>query len=383
MIQTPQSTDFAICGGGLAGALLALLLTKRGYSVALIERKKAALPEETSPLDTRALALNYGTVELFKNWGFADLIQDAQFIKNIHVSDKGHFGIVHISAEEEQLPYLGAVIPFEQLVFALQQKVENTPQITFIEDEILQFEQKHTVHIRLKQGHSLTSSILIGADGSESFIRKALGIPLAQYDYKANAVIGKVRVNKQVSDYAFERFTEQGPIALLPAGNCLYTLVWVQQEAKELPGEQAFLKTLQQIFGYRAGIFIEHGIMKSYPLKRLEAEQTYMGRIGLLGNAAHMLHPVAGQGFNLTVRDILTFLEVLDMNKSLDADLWMEYDKRARFQQKTIKMLTHSFVKGFETSRPIISTGRNLLLQVLEWNQTGRTFLNNMMVGKY
>ncbi len=363
----PPSTDFCIVGGGLVGALMALQLAERGYTIALVERKKASLPDPTRPLDTRALALNYGSIQLFKAWGCADLLRDAHFISNIHVSDKGHRGIVHIQAEEEKLPYLGAVIPFEGLLFALQEKVLLTPQIHFLEGQFEDF--------------TLESKITIAADGADSSIRKQLGIQTLTHDYKASALIGKVRVKKQVSDAAFERFTSEGPIALLPVGKDLYTIVWIRPDDR--PPSACLLKELQDAFGYRAGIFIEHGIMKTYPLKRICATETHQGTIGLLGNAAHTLHPVAGQGFNLAVRDILTFLEVLDMQPTLDTSLWAEYTARAAPQQKKLERLTHAFVKGFEGNRPLIAQGRTLLLALFEGSSFARSELNNIMVGKY
>ncbi len=366
--------DFTIVGGGLVGSLLALLLAQRNYTVRLVEKRTAPKPNLANPLDTRALALNYGTVELLKNWGFTDLLQSATYIKEIHVSNQGHRGMVHINAAQENLPYLGVIVPFEILVYALQNTVIKTKALHFYEGEIAD--------------PFNTSKIIVGADGTESSVRKALGIELEEYDYHTAALIGKVQVHKQVADCAFERFTPEGPIALLPAGDCLYTMVWVRKTHPTVTQSPSFekgelLKSLQHAFGYRAGVFVNHGVMKSYPLKRQWAKETYRGKAGLLGNAAHFIHPVAGQGFNLAVRDILVFLEVLDMQQTLDESLWQEYTKRSAFQQKMIKTLTHSFVKGFESHNPAISIGRNILLQCFEASSFARSELNDIMIGKY
>jgi 2-octaprenyl-6-methoxyphenol hydroxylase len=150
-VTKTQSTDFLIVGGGLVGSLLALLLAKRQYHVTLVERKKAPAPKQNDPIDTRALALNYGTVALFKKWDLFDLFKEAEFISKIHVSDKGHRGMVHIDAKAENFPYLGAVVPFEELVFALQEKVLAETQIQFIEGEVEHFkEQADGVSISIK-----------------------------------------------------------------------------------------------------------------------------------------------------------------------------------------------------------------------------------------
>ena len=368
-MKTQPSTDFAVIGGGLVGALLALLLSKRGFSVTLVERKKAEKPSQTQPLDTRAMALNYGTVQLLKDWGFDKILNNATYIENIHVSDKGRRGIVHIRAQEEMLPYLGAIVPIEELVYALQTEVIQNKKIQFIEGETPE--------------SLFDSKIVIGADGVNSSVRKKLGIEIDEYDYHSTALIGKVRVKKQVADCAFERFTETGPIALLPAGDCLYTLIWVKPATSANEQDQPLLESLQKAFGYRAGIFVEQGKMNTYPLKRVFSKETHRGHIGLFGNAAHTLHPVAGQGFNLSVRDILTFLEVLDMQGRLDESLWIEYEKRAHFQQRAMKTITHSFVKTFETRNPVLGLSRTLLLQCFELSSFARSELNDVMIGKF
>lgn len=367
MIRTQQYTDFTIAGGGLVGSLLALLLAERSYSVKLIEHKKVLPPQAKAPLDTRTLALNYGTVELLKTWNLADVLDKARFLSKIHVSDQGKRGIVHIEASTENLPYLGALVPFEALVFALQQKVLKQSNIEFIEGCLTDLAQD--------------TKILIGADGTDSVVRKLLQIPVTEYDYAAFAAIGtvKVKTNQQMNDYAYERFTPEGPIALLPQHDNIYTLVWVRQNP--LPPD--FLAALQRAFGYRAGIFTDHGIIKTYPLKKCIAQTCFQGHVGLIGNAAHTLHPVAGQGFNLAVRDILTFIEVLDMQKTLDASLWTEYAKRSQAQQKKIEWMTHSLVKGFQSRNPLITLSRNVLLSGFEHNSFARSELNNMMIGKY
>ncbi len=388
-IKTHPSIDIAIVGGGLVGALLALLLAREGLRVLLVEKKLIRdLPLENQK-DTRNLGLNYGTVKLFEAWGLADVIFQQGFpIQHIEVSDQGQSGVVHIESKEEGLPYLGYGVPFNHLLAFLQNQVLACPEINCIEGEVTDLKVTETGAALRVGAEIFNTQLLIGADGVDSIVRRKMGWNLEEYDYQQTALIGPVVMTQIQRDQAFERFTRDGPVALLPNAPGKMTLVWVlptrlAKVQKTLPSP-LFCQDLQKIFAYRAGVFqsIEH--LVAYPLKRAVASQIYQGAVGLLGNAAHLLHPVAGQGFNLSVRDVLTFVEVIKRHagQKLDESIWAEYASLSSSQQEQISAVTHGFIKVFERSEWPIKVARNLMLHGLEAVRPFKKILNNVMIGR-
>ncbi len=388
-IKTPPSIDIAIVGGGLVGALLALLLAREGLQVLIIEKKIIRDLALENQKDTRNLGLNYGTVKLFEAWGLAEIIHQQGFpIREIEVSDQGQSGVVHIASKEERLPYLGYGVPFNHLLAFLQQQILNCPGIHCVEGEVTNLEvtdQGATLHVGAQ---IFESQLLIGADGVDSMVRQKMGWTLEEYDYQQTAVIGPIEMSQIQPHKAFERFTREGPIALLPSVPGKMTLIWVLPTVRarlqqSLPSA-LFCKDVQKIFGYRAGVFQSIENRVSYPLKRANVSQVYAGRVGLLGNAAHLLHPVAGQGFNLSVRDVLIFVEVVRRHRgqALDESIWAEYAALSSAQQAQISTLTHGFIKIFERSEWPIKAARNLMLHGLEALRPLRSILNDVMIGK-
>ncbi|MCX7122176.1 MAG: FAD-dependent monooxygenase [Gammaproteobacteria bacterium] len=339
--------------------------------------------------DTRNLGLNYGTVQLFEAWGLAEVIHQQGFpIQHIEVSDRGHSGVVHIEAKEENLPFLGYGVPFNHLLAFLQNQVLACPEIQCIEGEVTHITVTET-GAALQVGEQIfNASLLIGADGVESIVRQKMGWTLDEYDYQQTALIGPITMSQIQCDKAFERFTREGPIALLPNVPGQMTLVWVlpthlAKVQQSLPNA-LFCQDLQKIFGYRAGIFQKIENLVAYPLKRATASQIYEGVVGLLGNAAHLLHPVAGQGFNLSVRDVLMFVEVIRRHRGqkLDASIWAEYAALSGSQQKQMSGVTHGFIKVFERTEWPVKALRNVMLHGLEVIRPARKILNDVMIGR-
>lgn len=385
----PPYTDVGIVGGGLVGALLALLLAREGYSVVLVEKKILRDVAAQELLDTRTLGLSYGTVALFQEWGFEDAILTHGLpVSHIHVSDRGGSGIVNIDAKEEGLPHLGYTVSFNQFVAAMQKKVEAHPGIQCIEGTVSDVSYNIDEACLTVEDQAYPVKLLIGADGADSIVRKKMGVALKEYDYGHTALIGKVGMACSKPGWAFERFTKEGPFALLPHQNDTMTMVWVMPSSlvnmrKSLP-QEVLCQDLQKIMGYRAGIFQKVGPLVTYPLKRLTSESVFQGCVGLLGNAAHLLHPVAGQGFNLSVRDVLIFIEILRRRgrAGLGADLWPEYAALSQAQQQVITGVTHSFLKIFERSEWPVRCGRNALLHGIEGLPRVKTGLNDLLIGR-
>lgn len=382
-------TDIGIVGGGLVGALLALLLAREGYSVLMVEKKILRDVPAEDLLDTRTLGLSYGTVTLFQKWGFADaILENGVPVTHIHVSDQGQSGIVNIDAKNEGLPHLGYSVSFNRLLAAMQKKVEDHPNIHCLEGVVSDVSFNVDQAEVTIAGQVYPVKLLLGADGADSIVRKKMGVGLKEYDYGQTALIGKVSCARGKSGWAFERFTKEGPLALLPHQDSTMTLVWAMPSSlakmrKQLP-ESVLCQDVQKIMGYRAGVFQALGHLVAYPLKRLTSEHIFQGCVGLLGNAAHLLHPVAGQGFNLSVRDVLILIEVVRRRgkAGLDASIWPEYAALSHTQQRMITGVTGSFLNIFERTEAPIRWGRSAALHALEHLPCVKTKLNDVMIGR-
>ena len=389
-------TDIIIVGGGLVGALLAKLLSTLNLSVVLIEKKFLAPTEHAAfadtMLDRRALALNFGTLGLFKKLLQLDLAALGTKVQHIYVSDQGGFGRVALDAAKEGLPYFGAVIPMLRLTQTLQALVLDDPRIHCVEgvcSELLEEEHVATVTIETAAGiQDFKAKLVVGADGAESKVRSLLGLSVATKDYGQTALIGNVNMRGVQNATAFERFTTEGPLALLPLDAEHMTVAWVMPTQVALMRQQLpaamQIQDLQNIMGYRAGSFSSLGAITAYPLKQVLLEATEFKRVGLLGNAAHSIHPVAGQGFNLSVRDVLGFYQSIKAYQgdlSQAARIWQDYNAvRGHDQNRTLR-ITDNLIKLFGKSNRLFSLLRNSLLLQLELMPILKRELNEIMVG--
>jgi 2-octaprenyl-6-methoxyphenol hydroxylase len=302
-----MSTDFdiAICGAGPVGLALAALLQKRGVAPARIALFDAKALEQAVK-DPRSIALSYGSRQILEEVGAWPIA--ATSIHQIHVSRRGHFGRTLIDRDEYALPALGYVTRYGTLVSALALATGVTTirpaQVTTIN------EREDDVELQLADGRSFTAGILVQAEGgvfSEQNIK-----PLHR-DYDQTAIVAHVRSNAPVAHRAFERFTDEGPLALLPQDDG-YALVWCARPASverlSACTDAEFLAQLQAAFGSRLGKFTAILQRNAYPLG-LNAHPAASARTVAIGNAAQTLHPVAGQGLNLGLRDATVLARVL------------------------------------------------------------------------
>ena len=305
-----MTTDFdiAICGAGPIGQALALQLTKRGVPsarIALIDAK----PLEQAKLDPRSIALSFGSKQILEEIGAWPLAADA--IHQIHVSRRGHFGRTLIEREEYGVPALGYVARYGTLVTALATQLARTSVTSLRPAHITSStELADAVELHFGDGTAITTQIMVQAEGG--VFSEQAAKPLRR-DYEQTAVIAHVRVSALLAHRAFERFTEEGPLALLPQ-NDGYAMVWcVRPETasrlQALP-DAAFLSELQSAFGSRLGRFISATPRVTYPLG-LNAQSVATARTVAIGNAAQTLHPVAGQGLNLGLRDAVVLARLL------------------------------------------------------------------------
>ncbi|MDZ7809096.1 MAG: FAD-dependent monooxygenase [Arhodomonas sp.] len=308
--------DLVIAGGGLVGASLAAALDGTGLRVAVAEAATPGAPGQPS-FDERQTALAPSSQRFFSALGLWPAIAaEAAPIRSIHVSEQGMPSMVRLHAADEGLDALGYVVPNRVLGAVLQPAMESAAEV-IAPARITAAEvgtDAVTLTLEGENGRrSLSSRLLAVADGGGSPLCAMLGIRRRVRDYEQTAVIAGVRTERPGQGWAYERFTPEGPLAMLPAGQGRHALVWTlpRERAEAIAGcpEPAFLTALQDAFGWRLGRLQAVGERYRYPLRAVTAERFVAPRAVILGNAAHTLHPVAGQGFNLALRDVADLAE--------------------------------------------------------------------------
>ena len=392
--------DIVIVGGAMTGITLALALsafTNGKMKIAVLERQPAKQHQQ-SGFDARCIALSDGSCQKFSRIILPDgqnLWQKIQpfstHIEQIHVSDKGHSGIVEFSAREFHLQQLGAVIELQQAGQIMLQAVEQSDNIDYLcPVEIAHIERSQDgVKISLKNDRTLTAQLLIGADGTKSEVASAVNISQEMlHDYGQTAIITNVQTQQPHQNRAFERFTTEGPLALLPMKDNLMSLVWCVRHADELlqADENSFLTRLQQQFGWRLGRFQRCGQRFAYPLTLSCAPQHIQARTVLIGNAAQTLHPIAGQGFNLGIRDVMTLANILSyaylqQQEIGDDALLQQYENKRKADQKQMIQLTDGLLTIFANNLLPLQIGRNLGLMALAQSSMLRQYFAKPTLG--
>ena len=369
--------QLAIIGGGLVGASLALALhqgaRERGWKIVLIEPFAPGNSYQPS-YDARSSALSYGTQQIYQRLGlWPALSARAEPIAQIHVSDRGRFGATRLLAADEGVPALGYVVENAWLGQCLWQALDADVVGWRCPDEVIQLEALDDGYrLTLKEGATLDCDLAVLADGGRSGLREQLGIEVKTTPYRQTALIANISTAEAHGGQAFERFTEDGPMALLPLSEGRSALVWTRsnEDAKALATmpERDFLAALQQAFGYRLGALTQVGARHLYPLSLVEASEQARPNLVLLGNAAHSLHPIAGQGFNLSLRDVLTLAEALLANPQPPGDFTVlqDYLRRQRLDQDLTVGFSDQVTRLFSTSQPLLAAGRNLGLLGLD-----------------
>lgn len=367
--------DVCIIGAGVVGASLALALAGSGKKILLLEAKRIAV--DVVPDDVRNTALGYGSRQLLERLGVWDELTDQiAEIQTVHVSQKGHFGVTRLTRETERLPSLGYLVPNHKMLASLHDLVAAHASIA-LHDQVtdIAFEQHERMVTLAFDSDAvrqrMSCKLLVGADGTNSVVRSALEIESDLTDYEQTAVISNVSASAYQPGVAYERFTTHGPIALLPlATKGQYSMVWPVPPAlaDELMAldQDAFLARLQQHFGHRVGLFEECSKRQIYPLKLMRAREIYRPRCLLIGNAAYSIHPVAGQGFNLALRDLSFLADLLKDAEDPGLELHLEQYRVARKDDvDRIIKFTDGLLRLFGNPSPVLAHARGAALSVL------------------
>jgi 2-octaprenyl-6-methoxyphenol hydroxylase len=369
--------DIVIAGGGMIGTSLALALAPLGLRVAIVEavaRQDTAQPS----FDDRSTALSRSTQRMFEAMGlWPEIVAASTPILSIHVSDQGRFGFSHIDADEQGVEALGYVVINRELGQVLQRALDDRTDVTvlcparIVDVELDGDAAAANVAFESGEAQRLTCSLLIAADGARSAVREMMGITAELSSYSQRAVIGNLLTEKPISNVAYERFTAQGPLAVLPVAEGRAGFVWTVSEADAdrvmSLDDSAFLAELQEEFGYRLGRFSRVGNRVSYPLVLSRALRLTATRSVLVGNSAHGLHPVSAQGFNLGMRDVAAIVDCIadarDRNGACDPGdpaLLERYAIWRQSDQKKLVRFTDSLVKLFGSGRPPLRVLRNI-----------------------
>ncbi len=385
-----------IAGGGHVGLSFALLLAHHGIASTLLEKMSypKISPNDDSTrshyLDSRNTALSRRTVQIYQEIGLWDELQShACRIDAVQISEQGSFGRAQLNKTEEQVDSFGQVMENAWLGRKLLLAAQQEPLITLIDNaNVIDVQQTDGVTLSFsyygeeEHEQQLQASVLVACDGRDSTVRQLLDIGTTTYDYHQTAIVGVVETDKPHEHIAIERFSPAGPLAVLPLtdpegdGNNDYqngyrrSVVWVcptGEENKYLDDDAHFLATLQQAFGQRAGKFVAAGRRGAYPLTRVLADKQADGRCVIMGNAAHTLHPVAGQGFNLCMRDAHVLAQMMSAQVLKGADigdpqLLKRYEKARLSDQKRVIRFCDAVVHGFTHPNPAVKLARNVAL---------------------
>ncbi|GGI87134.1 FAD-dependent monooxygenase [Legionella impletisoli] len=378
-----EAVDVLIIGGGLTGALLLLALKQTGYRALLIDASSFDIKMQAD-FDSRSLALSLASMRILSMLEvWPSLATKATAINNIHVSEQKRFGVARLSSQTKQP--LGFVVEMQDMYSAVWPLLAMDSLLA--PASLMALDQEHNVATIEESGGNvvtLKAKLIVAADGADSFVRKLLGLKAEIKNYHQSAIVANVGLARPHRGYAYERFTSSGPLALLPMSENRSSLVWSlpREKANQILqlSDDAFIHALYQEFGYRLGRLVKIGRRGLYPLKQVIMKQQTFGSTVFIGNAAHTLHPVAGQGFNLGLRDVALLAQCL-IQYGINTNALDIYEQHRKHDQTAITFFTNGLVDVFTSKRLGLSFARNVGLIALDNLPSAKRILSRYASG--
>ncbi|MED7818652.1 MULTISPECIES: FAD-dependent monooxygenase [unclassified Francisella] len=382
--------DVAIVGGGIVGLLTSLALAKTGCRIIHIERDQLQVKD-----DNRSIAISYSSIAFLNTLDLWDKVASkTQAIKRVHISDKGRYGRAEIFAKDENLPFLGAIAPMQELLsIALQSVASNSNIVKAFETNVTSLQKTQDKYSLVVESQgcekNIEANLIIACDGANSSMRKMLNVSAQTTDYKQDAIVFDIQTDLDNQNTAYERFMTDGVLAMLPKSKTTMGCVWTvdRDNSKEKLNldKNEFQEMIQDRFGYRLGQIKVATKPAVFPLYLVQSNDVYKDNILFFGNALHFLHPVSGQGMNLSIRDIGFLYDLVkdsDFSQNSIANVLVEFEKvRKPDHDRTIKV-THGFVKWFVSNDLKFVASRNVGLHLLQRSKLAKKALSRVMMGK-
>ena len=368
-----------IVGGGVAGASLALLLGQAGMKICLLDKGSPSKIQKTDLFKGKTASLNLASIEAFKKLGIWKKVdQYSKEFTNIEVWDSEGSSVITFNAQDISESKLGKVAHNNNILSSIFDLVSKLPNIDILENESVLSINNDTESIEIKtdSGLDLMANLVVGSDGSMSSIRSLSSIPIRTWSYEQTAIVTLLESEIPIHDTAYQIFTSTGPIAILPVRvqeEELASLIWSADKAyadKLLTSEPAeFLRELKLKTESKLGSFKMREEISSFPLHQLHAKEYFAERTVLVGDSAHTIHPLAGQGLNLGLSDVIDLSErILSLRREgrdiADEKMLQAYSDSREKVNLRMAALMEGFKRGFGSKNPWVKLGRNLAFSV-------------------
>ncbi|MCW8910279.1 MAG: 2-octaprenyl-6-methoxyphenyl hydroxylase [Gammaproteobacteria bacterium] len=390
--KTDCNYDVIIIGGGMVGASLACALSNQKHKrIAIVEAVPFKSDSQPS-FDDRVIALSYGSRRILESMDLWHELENLiQPIESIHVSDRGHLGATRLHHSEEHVEALGYVAENRVIGQVMMNRLQQLDHIDLIcpasIEQLQQANQSVDVVLNINgEKKQLTTKLLVAADGAMSRVRELAGLQTQQQDYGQTAVITNVETEYAHQNVAYERFTDTGPLAFLPMTKKRCSVVWTidAKDSEQIMSlsDDLFIEKLQQRFGFRLGHILKAGVRNAYPLAYIETEQLVKGRVAIIGNAAHALHPVSGQGYNLALRDVAEIAELIATADDPGHELLLaEYHVKRRKDMQRVYRFTDTLVKVFSNNLSPLAHARAAGLILMDLTPSLRHLMARQSMG--